>query len=274
MPTFSATLPVEGDALLSTTMNALFTGLQNDIAALDETSVERFALRGVHMPPMLEPTTRFAPEEYEAMSPVAAHDTHKTYTNSLPVLNGGTSAETFNLQAFSAAAGPLVAPYGTTAAPNAGGGWRILAHSAVADAAEISLSAAASLDTMRFKGILARLRVEIWDGNIATIATSAQTQAVQIGIGIEDGAGTRYVIERSVRSVPIASIVKGAVSTFTVIQQADLQILGLDGTLSKIFGVIAGGVMGQYLGATTITNPEVRMYNLSVVPLHAGDLEL
>ena len=103
--------------------------------------------------------------------------------------------------------------------------------------------------------------------------------SIALAIGWEDSAGNRHIVERSVRFYSVAACRQGNASTFTFLTQDDLTTLG-DLHCSKIFLAIATvrpghspaeGTAGR--GTYTATDRiKIKYYNLSVTPLHAGNL--
>lgn len=264
----------DGEAITAANMTSRFTELVTGLNALNAESVERESLRSDHVP-AISFSSQFS-GGYMAVAPedVTSGGAYDTYQNSLPVTQpaGPTYYPTL-YQTFSAAAPS--APYGPPGALDRAGGWRIVAfQNASADAAEVTLDTTTDLATDGITGLLVRGAVELRDADdFPTGLGAPQRASVYIAIGWEDGVGTRHVIERSVRNNSIPAVRRGDLVTSAFIDTDLLDTEGGDGQVSSVFLVIAGGVRGDITGdAEDTTDPEIRYYNLSVVPVKAGAL--
>jgi hypothetical protein len=161
-----------------------------------------------------------------------------------------------------------------------GGGWRIVADSSattqLTGAAQVDFVANnLNLDSERLRGVLVRGSLYVHEASgMPTSIASPYTYllpSVLLGIGWQDSTGARHVLERSIRWVSIRACWRGEVAVFSFLTQADLDSLG-DGTLSNIFLVVANHWWNYSPAPTARVSPEYGQFNLSVWPLHAGDL--
>lgn len=121
------------------------------------------------------------------------------------------------------------------------------------------------------KGILVRGSYELRNRRGLSGNTAIDPMKIAaIAIGFSDGLNDQYIIERSVRLYSVTSILRGDAVTSTLIKQTDLDVG--NGELKDVFVVIAGGVRGDVATAETQQDLEVRYYNITTWPLHAGDL--
>lgn len=270
MPTINYTPFLEGEDLTAAGMNQRVNEVANGLNALDDSSVERHGLRYVHMPLLSAPG--LFPAGFSKEAPLAAASVLDNYDNGLPALGGGGTGPT-DYQTFSPN-GPN-APYGPTGAPDDGAGWKIPAYqNVVADAAEVIINGgtAINLTTQRLK-LLVRASIEVVEADGSGGSVNG-TNSFIVGIGWEDGTTTRHVLERTVRWCSHDAIERGDCVTSTLITQADIAASGPgDGTIASVFMVVAGGARGSATGALDNgAQADVRYYNISCLPLHAGDL--
>lgn len=159
-------------------------------------------------------------------------------------------------------------------AAETGGGWRILAYRSVGDnTARIDPLGSFRLDDIRIKGVLVRGSYELYNRRDLTPADTSRDpmRIAAIAIGWQDSTGVRHIVERSVRFYSTEAVKRGDLVTSTLLKQTDLDADG-DGTVNTIFLAIAGGVRGDVATAETQQDLEVRYYNITTWPLHAGDL--
>lgn len=271
MATFTNFAPlVEGDPIDASTLNGQFTDLADvgsGLNALAASSVEREALSEDHLP-ALSAVDIFS-NGYTAIAPSTASGTLDVYDNRLP-LSAGDTTFPYTYQTFHANAA-VTNPYGpSTVAGDLG--WAIVAYSGVvADAAEVSFNAADMISDMNLFGILVRgsLEFRAWD----SVETGTGVNSVAIAIGYEDGAGARFVIERSVRFYSMKASAYGDLVTSTLITQDDLTGVG-DDQISSVFLVVAGVEPTGGAVAKNARNITTSYYNLTTLPIHASTLKL
>lgn len=292
MSTFNNPPFFEGEQLASATINAKAgTNLQNAVNDLDESSIERHALDAQHLP-ALSMSDIFS-NGFEATSPptdplaIAGGE----YQNTLPLSGGGGTTYPYSYQTFDTTAGGGAistygpSDYGTNAPAHIGDGWRIPTdpNNSPAFPAQVTLASATNFDTSKIRGVLCRGSVEpIYSTGFSLAAANLRNDyiaALAMGIGWEDGAGTKHVVERSVRFFTIEAVRPGNAETMAFLTQDDLDSLGGDGTCAKIFLVVATAHPGD---STWLPNTPglafnnnflyIRYHNLSTTPIHAGDL--
>lgn len=265
MGTINFTPVTEGTEASAANINSQFSSLAaagTGLNALDKTSIEREALKDVHLP-ALSAVDLFT-TGYAAIAPVAAATgTLDVYDNHLPLTGGPAFPYTY--QTF-IANGPVSPNYGPTTVSGELG-WAIVAFAGVvADAAEVSLGATTNLNTVGLEGILLRGSVGL---RSTGFTAGLGVVSLAIGIGFRDGAGAEHVIERSVRFYSGKAAQLGDCVTSTFLTQADIDVHAAG--LVDMFIVIAGAIPDG--GFTTTTRAlEIGYYNLSAIPLHAGTL--
>jgi hypothetical protein len=262
-------IPVtEGEEASAANINSRFSSMADvgtGLNALDLTSIEREALRPEHLP-NLSAVDIFS-NGYAAIAPdtSAVGTVLDNYDNRLP-LSAGDTAYPYTYQTFHANAA-VTNPYGPpTISPDIG--WAIVAYQGVvANAAEVTLVSATNLTTAGIKGILLRGAIEL--RSTQKVGFGHGVSSLAIGIGFQDGVGARHVIERSVRFYSGLACELGDCVTSTILTQDDADVG--DGTITSMFVVVSGAAPDSGLTKTTC-NLDIGYYNLSAVPLHAGDL--
>lgn len=279
MPTFD---PFdEGDALTAANLTSRLTVMRTWVNALPARSVQRWGLDAQHVPPQTYGkghATELFPNGFQAGSPALGGPVGAPFTvctNSLPYTAG---AQPVTYQTFDTDGGTSYGAGGVH-----GGGWRIPSQAAAASKMELTFDTPAfRLDTYGL-GLLVRARVEVYNasagflmndtsvdwGCSSNTASNAQIAAHCgiIGIGFESGAGTRYVLERTVRWNNLLGVARGTMSTSTWIRQTDLSVG--NGTIAKVFGVVAS----QWWAPSPIVDPasdnelDIRTYAINILPI-------
>ena len=268
----------ESDTVSAISVNATFTLISDYANDLPVEAVERHGLRDVHLPSLF-------PSDLLPNGPEAWPNTvepRETYENSIP-----DTAGTYPLlyQTISPTAGSVVAigVYGPVAADK-GGGWRILAEgNVIGDAAEVDFTGVSiNLDTERLKGVLVRGSTYVHSATgVPTDRGQGddvkyQKPSVLVSIGWQDGTGARHILERTIRWYSLRAIWRGEATTATLLRQADLDAQG-DGNVANVFLAVANQIRA-ISGHVSQNDPEevvevtFGQYNVSVWPLHAGDL--
>lgn len=282
MSTFNNPPVNEGDALTAASINAKAgTDLETPVNDLEESSIERHALDAPHLPSFS--MSDIFSNGYEAGDGITAI-TAESYGNTLPLSVG--PAYPYTYQTFDATAGSAVAiGYYGPVATSITNGWRIPAYqNNTSVAAEVTLASATNFTTAEIKGVICEGSIEPYLANDA--AADGSTRAtirpglvcLAMAIGWEDGAGNRHVVERSVRFYSVRAVQQGNCSTATFLTPTDLA--DGDNTCAKIFMVVASVRPGatttnlrDYTGSATASDDlEIQHYNISVLPLKAGDL--
>jgi len=258
----------EGDALTAASLNSRLTsagGAGQGVNNITQADIERQALRSEQLPSII--TNSDFPNGLVKLAP-SSISLSNPYLNTLNVLATG-AVPVPDYQTFDT--GVPNGPYGPATAQARG--WRIIADSNVtANAAQIifgPLTATTATPAIgNYKGLLIRLGVG-YDSFVQGYGTPAYESipSVIVGIGWEDQAGNRFIIERSIRWFNAFSSVKGSLETFTFIQAADI---GNTNQINKIFGVIAGGSWG--LTDNGYRPPVIKYYNIDMIPIRAGEL--
>ena len=218
----------------------------------------------------------------EVVGTCGGNDSYDRYGNSLPMTVSGATYP-FTYQSFASAV-PLGPGRHAAAGGNGkldaindietAGGWRFLAYQGYSDnRARISLSSPARIDAsgMNIKGVLVRGSYELRDRyNIPGDIGEAPLKFAAIAIGFSDSLNNQYIIERSVRFYSVTAIQRGDLVTSTFLKQSDLDVG--NGILQDVFVVISSGVRGHPTSGEEQQDLEVRSYNITVWPMHAGDL--
>lgn len=245
-------LPVNGDTYNAATLNA---ALQGPAVALNDISAEAVPDGSLHRNQLPDLFPGLFPNGLTALE---RGETWETYDNTF----SAATIPTINLDEFSTTAPN--APYGPSASND---GWRIPARANVAaDAAEVSFAASAtSFTATRLSGVLIHGTIELGE---AFPQNSDFNDCVWLGIGWEDGAGTRHVVERSLAFFSKRCTWYSPLSTMTFITQADLD-LG-DGDVSSFFLVCASRYVENNSNATRTY--DVGSFHMACMPFHAGAL--
>jgi hypothetical protein len=308
MSTFNSTPAVEGDPLTAANLNAKAgTELETPVNALDESSIERYALSEQHLPDMGFSSVFTSGYEAGAPSDIQT-DVELVYDNGLPLTTANT-AFPYTYQTFDTntdATSGAISIYGSTDTLALAGyatnpkfiydGWRIPAsHQSTTDPAEVALASATNFDTANISGVICRGGVEpLYSADATNGAASAASNlyigatSVALAIGWTDstansttGAGY-HIVERSVRFYSVAACKRGNAGTFTYLTQDDLDVG--DGTCASVFLAVAcvrpGDINAARTGSPYRTgDPEhyydhllLRAYNISVTPIRAGSL--
>lgn len=264
----------EGDKLDAASIEDRFAEVT---AEMNDLKVDQFARRRLghnHTPSLLDPYSLFDLFTGGSDDALVA-DEH--YDNTIPVAGGGIQ---LYLELF-APSGPY-GPYTRPVAPAVGeDGWLIPRSATAPEGMNVVLSTPTDLVTHNLLGLKVNAWIDIREmleaPNLADPTTnpavSFGSAALYLGIGIRDSAGTRHVIERSIRRVSAPLGRFGPLAAMTVITPADLSAGTLNGTLAEVFGAVISGVWDAAVNQHASSEPAIRQFAVTVEPLRGGDLD-
>lgn len=105
------------------------------------------------------------------------------------------------------------------------------------------------------------------------IAYAYQT-ACYLGIGIVDSAGTRHVLNRTIRRISPETGYTGAWTTTTLIRPEDLSEGTLNGTVREIFGAVLSALWLSTTDQHASRQMRIKEFQITVEPVRGGDLVL
>lgn len=274
----TVSLPEEGDSLSASSINDRFTELAACFNDLADSDLNLWCFHHQHLPSRA--TGRGFFDVYSAVSDPAAPTAGELYENTLPdgVGIGGVEAslELFHPQVY----GPYTAP-GFGGPHTADEGWLIpsrTAGSAANNAMQVTMTSRtdfSSLQGVRVTGwVELRESRELPDSDPDSGASSANRgeAVIYVGIGLEDSAGTRHVLNRTVRRFSSQAYLYGPLTVKDMVRNADINLGTLNGNIDKIFVAVMSGIWDAAKNQHGACSPYIRNYALVVEPLQGGVL--
>lgn len=268
------TIPEEGDTLNAASIQTPLDTLRADVNALTRSELATRGLGENHLPSRADGNGLLT--VFSAVSPPGIATGGNLYENTLP--NGSTGGVHGHLETFLAQVyGPYTSP-GFGGAHTADEGWLIpAATGGLTHKMEIPLTAPHDLAD----GVTA-LRVTAWvdlqdcldepdGGDPENNGSVAQGEgALYLGIGVQDGAGTRHVIHRSIGRWSALAARFGPCTTKLTLTADDLTEGTLDGTVEKVFAAVLSAVWDGGVNQHGSIEPYIKHYALVVEPLYGG----
>ena len=175
------------------------------------------------------------------------------------------------------------APYGPSAGPATDVGWRI---PAIPEAAAPFYSSPAEIEftaqdaNSPYRGILVHFSIALVTAYPTTpgppppptyLGTAPLRDGAVVSIGIQDSAGNRAIIERSIKWYSQLGHFEGSLDSFAYIKNEEWVAL-TNNNIVKVFGAIAVGNHG--IAPLNDTRPLiVREHQLTIIPIRAGTLQ-
>jgi hypothetical protein len=110
-------------------------------------------------------------------------------------------------------------------------------------------------------------------GTKTQVAYAYQT-ACYLGIGIVDSAGTRHVLNRTIRRISPETGYTGAWTTTTLIRPEDLSEGTLNGTVREIFGAVLSALWLSTTDQHASRQMRIKNFQITIEPVRGGDLVL
>ena len=261
----------EGDPLDAASLNDKFSaagGAGTGVNNLSSDDIDRYALRQEHLPAIVNGDFT----NLVALGPVTT--TTYTYANNLN--ENASPVASYQVMGSQLGTTGAAAPYGPSVVPATDVGWRI---PAIPEAAAPFYSSPAEIEftaqdaNSPYSGILVHFSIALVTAYLprTLIVSEPLRDGAVVSIGIQDSAGNRAIIERSIKWYSQIGHFQGSLDTFTYIKKEEWVAL-TNNNIVKVFGAIAVGNHGT--PALNDTRPLiVREHQLTIIPIRAGTLQ-
>lgn len=269
----------EGDDLTAASVDDRIQEVADELNAVTQDDLGRKRLNEFQLPDLLNAAGLFTLYSGGSELTVTGTAPAEQYDNTLPTGSGVDTGGVQNYLELFAPSGPY-GPY--TRVGVAEEGWLIPRSAGSAGPGmSVVLNAATDLTSNNLLGIKATAWVNMQDSltsvptggdpNFTAVGYEEQA-AFYLGIGIKDSAGTRHVINRTIRRLHPGKPFTGW-STSTLVVPADLSAGTLNGTVNEVFGAVLSAVWLSTVDQHGSLEFNIREFSIVVEPIRAGVLD-